>query len=90
MTFKPTRPDLVDRQLRNMDEQLELRKARRTYLLQAEACRERDLELQRENQEIAFQLRPPSKSNVRFVEFRANLRPPFTTYDDAAAYADAA
>lgn len=87
MTFKPKHPDLVGRQLRNMDEQLELRKARRTYLLQAEACRTRDLELQRENEEISYQLRPDSRSNVAFVDFRNELRP---TYGYSEAYADAA
>jgi hypothetical protein len=87
MTFKPKKPDLVARQLANLDEQIALRKARRTYLLQAEALRDRDLELQRENEEIAYQLRPEHASNVAFVDFRNGLRP---TYGYVEAYADAA
>lgn len=87
MTYKPQRPDLVERQLSNMDEQIALRSARRTHLLQAEACRTRDLELQRENEEIAYQLRPNSQSNVAFVDFRPRLRP---TYGCVEAFADAA
>ncbi len=87
MTFKPKNVDLVERQLANMDQQIALRSARRTHLLQAEACRTRDLELQRENEEIAHQLRPNSQSNIEFVDFRARLRP---TYGCVEAYADAA
>lgn len=87
MTFKPKNVDLVERQLSNMDEQIALRAARRTHILQAEACRARDLELQRENEEIAHQLRPDSQSNVAFVDFRPRLRP---AYGCVEAFADAA
>ena len=87
MTFKLKNTDLAGRQLRNMDEQIAVRAARRNHLLQAEALRARDLELTAENQEIAHQLRPASQSNVAFVDFRNDLRP---TYGYLEAYADAA
>jgi hypothetical protein len=103
MTFRARKPDLVERQLANMDKQLELRKNRRTYLLQAEAerdpdakriylqqaeaCRIEDLQLERENEEISWQLRPDTQSNVAFLTFRDGLRP---RYGYVEPYADAA
>ena len=81
MTFRAQRPDLVERQLSNMDEQIKLRAAQRTHYLsseahraQAQACHARALELQRENEEIARQLRD-AKSNVRFAKFGTEIRP---------------
>ena len=78
------KPDLQGRIYRNTDEIIRVRTARRSHLLQAESCRERELELVRENEELEYQLRPVSQNDVTFVDFRAQLRGGITNYHRAA------